>query len=163
MEALKKLLNDEIRNRERINIVQSRTFRESLESVLGRYSNRAISTAQVIEQLIGLAKTISIAIAEGRETGLNENEIAFYQALADNAVAKEVMQDRDLKMIARELAETIKRKAILDWTQRDSVRADIRRTVRRLLAKYGYPPDAQESATQLIIRQAELVAQNQEV
>ncbi len=163
LEALKKLLNDEIRNRERINIVQSRTFRESLESVLGRYSNRAISTAQVIEQLIGLAKTISIAIAEGRETGLNENEIAFYQALADNAVAKEVMQDRDLKMIARELAETIKRKAILDWTQRDSVRADIRRTVRRLLAKYGYPPDAQESATQLIIRQAELVAQNQEV
>lgn len=163
LEALKKLLNDEIRNRERINIVQSRTFRESLESVLGRYSNRAISTAQVIEQLIGLAKTISIAIAEGRETGLNENEVAFYQALADNDFAKEVMQDDTLKLISRELAESIKRKAILDWTQRDSVRADIRRTVRRLLAKYGYPPDAQESATQLIIRQAELMAENQEV
>jgi type I restriction enzyme R subunit len=162
LEALKKLLNDEIGNRERINIVQSRTFRESLESVLGRYSNRAISTAQVIEQLIGLAKIITTAIAEGRETGLNENEIAFYQALADNAVAKEIMKDDDLKMIARELAETIKRKAILDWAQRDSVRADIRRTVRRLLAKYGYPPDAQETATQLIIRQAELAAQNQD-
>jgi type I restriction enzyme R subunit len=84
-----------------------------------------------------------------------------YQALADNESAKEVMQDDKLKLIARELAEIIKRKASLDWTQRDSVRADIRRTVRRLLAKYGYPPDAQESATQLVIRQAELMAANE--
>jgi type I restriction enzyme R subunit len=161
LETLKKLLNDQIRNRERTNIVQSRTFRESLESVLGRYSNRVISTAQVIEQLIGLAKTISSAIAEGRKTGLNEQEVAFYQALADNESAKDVMQDDTLKLIARELAESIKRKASLDWTQRDSVRADIRRTVRRLLAKYGYPPDAQETATQLVIRQAELMAEHQ--
>lgn len=161
LETLKKLLNDQIRNREQVNIIQSRTFRESLEAVLGRYSNRAISTAQVIEQLIGLAKTISTAIAEGRETGLNEDEVAFYQALADNASAKEVMKDDTLKLIARELAENIKRKTTLDWTQRDSVRADMRRTVRRLLAKYGYPPDAQESATQLIIRQAELMAEHQ--
>ncbi|MBY5775653.1 type I restriction endonuclease subunit R [Rhizobium leguminosarum] len=161
LEALKKLLNDEIRNRERVNIIQSRTFRESLESVLTRYSNRAISTAQVIEQLIGLAKTISIAIAEGRKTGLNEDEVAFYQALADNSSAKQVMQDDTLKLIARELAESIKRKATLDWTQRDSVRADIRRTVRRLLAKYGYPPDEQETATQLVIRQAELMAERE--
>jgi type I restriction enzyme, R subunit len=129
--------------------------------VLGRYSNRVISTAQVIEQLIGLAKTISSAIAEGRKTGLNEQEVAFYQALADNESAKDVMQDDTLKLIARELAESIKRKASLDWTQRDSVRADIRRTVRRLLAKYGYPPDAQETATQLVIRQAELMAEHQ--
>jgi type I restriction enzyme, R subunit len=162
LETLKKLLNDQIKNRERINIVQSRTFRESLESVLGRYSNRAISTAQVIEQLIGLAKTISAAIAEGKESGLNEDEVAFYQALSDNASAKQVMQDDTLKLIARELADSIKRKASLDWTQRDSVRADIRRTVRRLLAKHGYPPQAQESATQLIIRQAELMAEHQE-
>ncbi|MGO8466447.1 type I restriction endonuclease subunit R [Rhizobium leguminosarum] len=161
LEALKKLLNDEIRNRERVNIIQSRTFRESLESVLTRYSNRAISTAQVIEQLIGLAKTISTAIAEGRKTGLNEDEVAFYQALADNSSAKQVMEDDTLKRIARELAESIKRKATLDWTQRDSVRADIRRTVRRLLAKYGYPPDAQETATQLVIRQAELMAERE--
>jgi type I restriction enzyme, R subunit len=161
LETLKKLLNDQIRDRERINIVQSRTFRESLETVLRRYSNRAISTAQVVEQLIGLAKTINSAIAKGLEIGLNEEEVAFYLALADNESAKEVMQDDTLKLIARELAESIKRKASLDWTQRDSVRADIRRTVRRLLAKYGYPPIAQEAATQLIIRQAELMAEHQ--
>jgi type I restriction enzyme, R subunit len=161
LETLKKLLNDQIRDRERINIIQSRTFRESLETVLGRYSNRAISAAQVIEQLIGLAKTISSAIAEGKKTGLNEEEVAFYQALAYSQSAKEVMQDDTLKLIARELAESIKRKASLDWTQRDSVRADIRRTVRRLLAKYGYPPDAQEAATNLVIRQAELLAEHQ--
>ena len=161
LETLKKLLSDQIRIRERVNIVQSRTFRESLENVLLRYSNRAISTAQVIEELIGLARTITTAIAEGQETGLNEEEVAFYQALADNASAKEAMQDHTLKLIARELAERIKRKATLDWTQRDTVRADMRRTVRRLLAKYGYPPDAQEAATQLVIAQAELMAKNE--
>lgn len=161
LEALKKLLNDEITTREKINIVQSRTFRQSLEGVLTRYSNRAISTAQVIEELIGLAKTIASAIAEGRETGLTDEEVAFYQALADNPSARAAMEDDTLKHIARELAESIKRKATLDWTQRDAVRADMRRTVRRLLAKYGYPPDAQESATQLVIRQAELMSSNQ--
>ncbi len=161
LETLKKLLSDQIRTREQVNIVQSRSFRESLENVLIRYSNRAISTAQVIEELIGLAKSISSAIAEGHETGLTEEEIAFYQALADNSSAKQVMQDETLKQIARELAESIKRKATLDWTQRDTVRADMRRTVRRLLAKYGYPPDAQESATKLIIAQAELMARNE--
>lgn len=161
LETLKKLLSDQIRTREQVNIVQSRSFRESLESVLIRYSNRAISTAQVIEELIGLAKSISSAIAEGHDTGLTEEEIAFYQALADNSSAKQVMQDETLKQIARELAESIKRKATLDWTQRDTVRADMRRTVRRLLAKYGYPPDAQESATKLIIAQAELMAKNE--
>ncbi|WP_299752868.1 type I restriction enzyme endonuclease domain-containing protein [uncultured Tateyamaria sp.] len=161
LETLKKLLSDQIRTREQINIVQSRSFRESLENVLMRYSNRAISTAQVIEELIGLAKLISSAIAEGQETGLTEGEIAFYQALADNSSAKQVMQDETLKQIARELAESIRRKMTLDWTQRDTVRADMRRTVRRLLAKYGYPPDAQESATKLIIAQAELMAKNE--
>lgn len=160
LETLKKLLSDQIRTREKINIVQSRGFRESLETVLVRYSNRAISTAQVIEELIGLAKMISTAIAEGEQSGLGDDEVAFYQALADNASAKEVMQDETLKLIARELAESIKRKATLDWTQRDTVRADMRRSVRRLLAKYGYPPDAQEAATQLVIRQAELMAEN---
>jgi type I restriction enzyme R subunit len=156
--TLKKLLADQIRDRERINLVQSKGFRESLEGVLQRYSSRAITTAQVIEELIGLAKIISTEIAEGLKSGLNEDEIAFYQALAENPSATEMMQDDTLKAIARELAESIKRKASLDWTQRDTVRADMRRTVRRLLAKYGYPPDAQESATQLVIKQAELMA-----
>ncbi len=158
LETLRKLLNDQIRSRERVNIVQSRTFRQSLEATLTRYTNRAITTAQVIEELIGLAHTIRDAIRRGEESGLTEEEIAFYDALADNASAREVMQDDTLKLIARELSDRIKAKVSIDWTQRETVRADMRRTVRRLLAKYGYPPDAQDTATQLVIRQAELMA-----
>jgi len=105
-----------------------------------------------------LAKTIREAIERGEESGLSEEEFAFYDALADNASAREVLQDDTLKKIARELSDRIKAKASLDWTQRETVRADMRRTVRRLLTKYGYPPDAQETATQLVIRQAELMA-----
>jgi type I restriction enzyme R subunit len=159
LETLRKLLNDQIRTRERVNIVQSRSFRESLEATLARYTNRAITTAQVVEELIGLARTIREAVRRGEESGLTEAEVAFYDALADNSSAREVMQDDTLKLIARELAERIKAKASLDWTQRETVRADMRRTVRRLLSKYGYPPDAQEAATQLVIRQAELMAE----
>ena len=159
METLRKLLSDEIRSRERVNLVQSRTFRESLESVLARYTNRAITTAQVIEELIGLAHAIREAMHRGEETGLTEDEVAFYDALVDNASAREAIQDDTLKLIARELADRIKAKASLDWTQRETVRADMRRTVRRLLAKYGYPPDAQETATRMVIHQAELMAE----
>jgi type I restriction enzyme R subunit len=159
METLRKLLSDEIRSRERVNRVQSRTFRQSLESVLTRYTNRAITTAQVIEQLIDLARTMREAMRRGEETGLTEDEVAFYDALADNESAREVIQDDTLKLIARELADRIKAKASLDWTQRETVRADMRRTIRRLLAKYGYPPDAQEAATQMVIRQAEVMAE----
>jgi type I restriction enzyme, R subunit len=158
-ETLRKLLSDQIRIRERVNLVQARTFRESLESVLTRYSNRAITTTQVIDELIGLARAIRDAVHRGEETGLTEDEVAFYDALADNASAREVMQDDTLKLIARELTDRITAKASLDWTQRETVRADMRRTVRRLLAKYGYPPDAQETATQMVIRQAELMAE----
>lgn len=161
LETLKKLLNDQIKSRERVNIVQSRSFRESLVAVLQQYSNRAISTAQVVEELIGLAKSMASALEQGRETGLTEEEVAFYQALSENESAREVLKDETLRLISRELAESIKRKATLDWTQRDAVRADMRRTVRRLLTKYGYPPDAQEAATQLVIKQAELTAENQ--
>lgn len=159
METLRKLLNDQIRSRERVNIVQSRTFREALESVLTRYTNRAITTAEVIEELIGLARAIRESVHRGEESGLSEDEVAFYDALADNASAREVMRDDTLKLIARELADRIKTKASLDWTQRETVRADMRRTVRRLLTKHGYPPDAQEAATQLVIQQAELMAE----
>jgi type I restriction enzyme R subunit len=160
LETLRKLLNDQIRSRERVNIVQSRSFRESLEQTLTRYTNRAITTAQVVEELIGLARTVGEEIRRGVESGLTEEEVAFYDALADNHSAREVMQDATLKMIARELSDRIKAKASLDWTQRETVRADMRRTVRRLLTKYGYPPDAQEEATQLVIRQAEKMAEN---
>jgi len=160
LETLRKLVNDQIRSRERVNIVQSRSFRESLEQTLTRYTNRAITTAQVVEELIGLARSVREEIRRGVESGLTEAEVAFYDALADNHSAREAMQDATLKMIARELADRIKAKASLDWTQRETVRADMRRTVRRLLTKYGYPPDAQEQATQLVIRQAEKMAEN---
>lgn len=160
LETLRKLLHDQIRSRERVNIVQSRGFRESLEAVLRHYTNRAITTAQVIEELIGLARTIRDAVHRGEETGLSEDELAFYDALASNESAREVIADDTLRRIAHELADRIKAKATLDWTQRETVRADMRRTVRRLLAKYGYPPDAQETATQLVIRQAELMAES---
>ena len=160
LETLRKLLNDQIRTRERVNIVQSRSFRESLETTLTRYTNRAITTAQVVEELIGLARAIRDAVHRGEESGLTEEEVAFYDALADNASAREVMKDDTLRLIARELADRIKAKASLDWTQRETVRADMRRTVRRLLTKYGYPPDAQEAATLLVIRQAELMAES---
>ncbi len=95
----------------------------------------------------------------GEKLGLRQDEEAFYDALSDNESAREVMQDDTLKLIARQLSDRIKSKATLDWTQRETVRADMRRTIRRLLTKYGYPPDAQESATQLVIRQAELMAE----
>ena len=138
--------------------MQSRDFRESLDSALRRYTNRTITTAQVIEELISLARLIREKVQRGEESGLTENEVAFYDALADNESAREVMQDETLRLIAHELTDRIKAKASLDWTQRETVRADMRRTVRRLLARYGYPPDAQETATQLIIQQAELMA-----
>lgn len=141
-----------------MNIVQSRTFRESLETTLIRYNNRAITTAKVIEELIDLAQSMRDAIQRGEEMGLSEEEKAFYDALADNDSAREVLQDDTLQLIARELSDRIKAKATLDWTERDAVRADMRRTVRRLLTKHGYPPDQQESATQLVLRQAELMA-----
>lgn len=159
LETLRKLLDDQIRSRERVNLVQSRTFRESLEATLTRYTNRAITTAQVIEELIGLANSIREAIRRGEESGLNEDEVAFYDALADNASAREVLKDDTLRTIARELSDRIKSKASLDWTQRETVRADMRRTVRRLLTIHGYPPDEQEAATQLVIRQAKLMAE----
>ncbi len=162
LEALRRLLNDQIRGRERVNLVQSRGFRESLEESLRRYNNRAITTAQVIEELLGLARHIIDAVERGEESGLNEDEVAFYDALSDNASAREVMADDTLRSIARELSDRIKEKASIDWTQRESVRADMRRTVRRLLAKHGYPPDAQEAATQLVIAQAELMANSAE-
>lgn len=159
LETLRKLLNDQIRSCERVNIVQSRGVREALEETLTRYTNRAITTAQVIDELIDLARSIRGAVHRGEETGLSEDELAFYDALASNESAREVIADNTLRQIAHELADRIKAKATLDWTQRDTVRADMRRTVRRLLAKYGYPPDAQEAATQLVIRQAELMAE----
>ena len=156
LETLRKLLNDQIRVTERSNIVQSRKFREALEDAMLRYTNKAISTAEMIARLIDLAKHLRDAQKHGKELGLSGEETAFYDALAENASAIEAMQSDTLRLMARELTEMVKRMPKLDWTQRESVRADLRRSVRRLLAKYGYPPDLAEGATQLVLRQAEL-------
>ncbi|HYI99892.1 MAG TPA: type I restriction endonuclease subunit R [Thermoleophilaceae bacterium] len=160
LETLRKLISDELSARERVNIVQSRSFREALDAALNRYANRSITTAQVIDELIALAQALRTASEHRNETGMTAEEEAFYDALADNASAREVMQDETLRLLAQELITRIQSKATLDWTKREAVRADMRRTVRRLLAKYGYPPDAHTTATQLVLRQAELLAEN---
>jgi type I restriction enzyme R subunit len=156
LETLRKLLNDQIRISERANLVQSRKFREALEDAIRRYTNKAISTAEMITRLIDLARSIRDARRHGEELGLSQEETAFYDALAENESAREVMRSDILRLMARELTEMVKSMPKLDWTQRESVRASLRRNVRRLLARYGYPPDLAEGATQLVLRQAEL-------
>ena len=160
LETLRKLLNDQIRSTERSNLVRSRKFREALEDALLRYTNKAITTAEMIARLIDLARDLREAQRQGEALGLSTEEIAFYDALADNGSAREAMQSDTLRLMARELTEMVRRLPKLDWTQRESVRATLRRNVRRLLAKYGYPPDLAEGATALVLRQAELSTAN---
>ncbi|HYE32904.1 MAG TPA: type I restriction endonuclease subunit R [Methylomirabilota bacterium] len=156
LETLRKLLNDQIKISERSNLVQAQKFREALEKAMLGYTNKQITTAQVIAQLLELAKWVRDAKRHGHELGLTVEETAFYDALAENGSAKEVMKSDQLRLMARGLAEMVKKMPKLDWTQRESVRADLRRKVRRLLAMYGYPPDLSEDATQLVLKQAEL-------
>lgn len=156
LETLRKLLADQIKFSERSNLVQAQKFREALEKAMLGYTNKQITTAQMIAQLLELAKWVREAKRHGEDLGLTDEEVAFYDALAENGSAKEVMKSDQLRLMARELAEMIKKMPKLDWTQRESVRADLRRKVRRLLAMYGYPPDLSEEATQLVLKQAEL-------
>ena len=160
LETLRKLLNDQIRITERTNIVQSRKFREALEDAMLHYTNKAITTAEMISQLIDLAKSLRDAQRHGEELGLSREETAFYDALAENRSAREAMLSDTLRLMARELTDMVKKMPKLDWTQRESVRASLRRNVRRLLAKYGYPPDLAEDATQLVLKQAERSTEN---
>ena len=160
LETLRKLLNDQIRITERTNIVRSRKFREALEDAMLRYTNRAITTAEMISRLIDLARSLRDAQRHGDELGLSPAETAFYDALAENGSAREAMQSDTLRLMARKLTEMVRNMPKLDWTQRESVRANLRRNVRRLLARYGYPPDLAEDATQLVLRQAELSTEN---
>jgi type I restriction enzyme R subunit len=156
LETLRKLLTDQIKTRERTNLVQAQKFREALEKAMLGYTNKQINTAQMIAHLLELAKWVREAKRHGDELGLSDEETAFYDALAANGSATEVMRSEQLRLMARELAEMVKKMPKLDWTQRESVRADLRRKVRRLLAMYGYPPDLSEDATQLVLKQAEL-------
>ena len=156
LETLRKLLTDQIKISERSNLVQARNFRQALEQAMLGYTNKQITTAQMIAKLLELAKWVREAKKRGVELGLSDEETAFYDALAENGSAKEVMKSDELRLMARELSEMVKKMPKLDWTQRESVRADLRRKVRRLLAFYGYPPDLSEDATALVLKQAEL-------
>jgi len=162
LETLRKLLNDQVRVTERKNLVLSKQLREALEDARTRYTNRQITTAEMIASLLDLAKWVRDAQRRGQELQLSDEEAAFYDALAENGSAKSIMKSDTLRLMARELAEMIKKMPKLDWTQRESVRANLRRNVRRLLAKYGYPPDLSEDATQLLLKQAELSTANSE-
>ncbi|HEV8597295.1 MAG TPA: type I restriction endonuclease subunit R [Candidatus Dormibacteraeota bacterium] len=159
VELLRKLLSGEIRTRRRKNVVQARSFSEMLEQSLRRYQNRAIEAAQVIEELIGLARDMREANARGEALGLSEDEVAFYDALETNDSAVKVLGDETLRLIARELVRTVRANVTIDWTVRENVRAHLRVLVKRILRKYGYPPDKQEKATQTVLEQAEVLSQ----
>lgn len=159
VELLRRLLSGEITSRSRKNLVQARSFAEMLERAIRRYQNRAIETAQVIEELIALAKHMREANARGELLGLSEEELAFYDALEINDSAVKVLGDDTLRDIARELVTTIRNNVTIDWMVRENVRAQLRVLVRRILRRHGYPPDKQEKATQTVLAQAELLSE----
>ncbi|GBE13719.1 type-1 restriction enzyme R protein [bacterium BMS3Bbin14] len=154
LELLRKLLGDEIKTRMRKNVVQARSFAEMLEEAINKYQNRAIEAAEVIEELIKLAKEMREAQKRGENLGLNDDEIAFYDALEVNDSAVKLLGDDTLKLIAQELVNSVKRSVSVDWTKRENARAQIRVMVKRILKKYGYPPDMQAKATELVLEQA---------
>ena len=158
VELLQKLLKGELAARRRKNVVQARSFAEMLEQTIRRYQNRAIEAAQVIEELIALAKDMREASARGEALGLSEDELAFYDALETNDSAVQVLGDETLRAIARELVGTVRNNVTIDWTLRENVRAQLRVLVKRILRKHGYQPDKQEKATQTVLEQAEVLS-----
>jgi type I restriction enzyme R subunit len=156
-ELLEKLLKDELKVRAKRNLVQSQLFSEKLKKTLNAYHNRAISTMEVIEELIKLAKEMDTATKRGEDLGLSDDEIAFYDALAANESAIKAMGDDKLRVIAAELITQVRKSATIDWTLRDGARAKMRVMVKRILNKYGYPPDLQEEAVKTVLMQAELL------
>ena len=167
-ELLAKLLGDEIKVRSKRNLVQSREFSavtrvkerpgfQMLKKPLNAYHNRAIATQEVIEELIKLAKQLKDADQRGVDLGLNDDEVAFYDALAANNSALEVIGKDNLKVIATELVTQVRKSVTIDWTLRESARAKIKVLVKRILRKHGYPPDLQDEATKLVLQQAELL------
>ena len=158
VELLQKLLKGELAIRRRKNVVQARSFAEMLEQTLRQYQNRAVEAAQVIEELIQLAREMRAASARGEELGLSEDELAFYDALETNDSAVQVLGDDTLRAIARELVGTVRGNVTIDWTLRENVRANLRRLVKRILRKHGYPPDKQERATRTVLEQAEVLS-----
>ena len=162
VELLKRLLKGQVAVRRRRNLVQSRSFSQMLEDTLRRYRNRTIEAAQVIEELLELARRMREAAARGEDLGLTEEELAFYDALETNDSAVAVLGDETLRGIARELTEKVRANVTIDWTVRESVRANLRRLVKRTLSRHGYPPDKQEKATRTVLEQAELLSETWE-
>ena len=157
VEMLRKLLEGEIKARSRKNVVQARSFAELLENAIKKYQNRAIETAQVIEELIALAKDLREAGRRGAKLGLTDDEVAFYDALEVNDSAVAVLGDETLRLIAQELVKAVRNSITIDWTVRENVRAQMRVIIKRILRKYGYPPDRQARATELVLEQAEVL------
>ena len=158
LEVLKKILNDEIKSRAKKNLVQSRTLKEMLENAIKKYHNKIITAAEVIEELIRISKSITEKDKEPKEMGLTDFEYAFYTAVANNDSAKELMGKEKLRELAVVLTESIRKNATIDWTIKESVKAKLKVAVKRLLRKYGYPPDMQKLATETVLKQAEMIA-----
>ena len=158
LEALRKLLNGELRSRNRVNVVQTRAFSQRLEEAVARYHSNAITTAEVLQELIGLARDIHAAHQRGEEEGLSQEENAFYDALAQNESAVEVMGNNHLRVIAQELLNGLRSNASVDWQHREPARARMRVLVKRILRKHGYPPDLQDAAVQTVLQQAEALS-----
>ncbi|MGH7564330.1 MAG: type I restriction enzyme endonuclease domain-containing protein, partial [Gemmatimonadota bacterium] len=159
VELLRKLLSGEIKTRRGKNVVQARSFAEMLERSIRRYQNRAIEAAQVIEELIELAREMRGADRRGEDLGLSDEELAFYDALETNDSAVQVLGDDTLRGIARELVVAVRKNVTIDWTVRENVRAQLRVIVKRILRKHGYPPDKQEKATRTVLEQAEVLSE----
>ena len=160
IELLKKILNNELKARAKTNLVKSKKLLEMLESAIKKYQNNLLTTAEIIQELINIARQIKEADKEGEKLGLTNDEVAFYNALEINDSAVNVLGDETLKEIAREIADKVRANATIDWTIRESARAKLMVLVKRTLTKYGYPPDKQEKAIQTVLRQAELLADN---
>lgn len=161
VELLNRLLKGQVKSLMKTNATVSKRFSEMLGNSINKYNSRSIETSKVIEELIQLAKDIKQEQQRGNELGLNSDEIAFYDALASHETAKEAMGDKELRAIAHELTKTVKENMGVDWSKRDSAKAKMRVAVRRLLKKYGYPPDLQKMAVEQVVEQAELMASNQ--
>ena len=160
LELLKKILSDEIRTRSTRNMVQSRKLSEMLEGAINRYQNNLLNAAEIIQELIDMAREIRAADKRGDELGLTEDELAFYDALEVNDSAVKILGDEVLRQIAHDLVEQVRKNATIDWTVKETVRSRMKVMVKRILRKYGYPPDKQASATETILQQAESLAES---
>ena len=160
VELLERLLEGEIKSRFASNVVQSRKFSEMLTSVITRYQNRSIETAQVMSELVEMAKKFRDAASRGEELGMTQDEVKFYDALANNESAVMLLTDETLKKIAHELTENLRQNLSVDWSERESVRAKLRLMVKRILRKYKYPPDLQDGAVELVLQQVQVMGES---